>query len=111
MVAETESLWIRVVALIYDGELRSLCFGRESDGWSVWGDVKRGAEELEGLGVDINKLVRHQVGMGNKTSFWEDEWVGEGVLKDKHRLYVMDENKSCLVAEKARWDEGVWSWE
>lgn len=38
--------------------------------------------------------------------------MGEGLLKNKfNRLFEMEENKSCIVAEKVRWEEGAWRWE
>lgn len=71
----------------------------------------KGEEELEGLGVSISELLRQRVAMGNKKRFWEDKWVGQDTLKDRYnRLYVLGTNKSCLVAEKVKWDEGTWSW-
>lgn len=64
---QPESLWVRIVASIYDGEPGTLRFGRESRDWSVWRDAMKGAGELEGLGVNLSESLRQQVAMGNQT--------------------------------------------
>lgn len=55
------------------------------------------------------------MGSGEKTLFWEDCWLVDGVkLRDLFpRLFRLDSNKNCLIADRffLRENEMVWNWQ
>lgn len=74
---ETESLWARVLAAAIEGIPGTIRFGREPGRWSIWRDINKAAQEAESFGFAFSDLVRCEVGMGNRTMFWDDnvrEW-------------------------------------
>lgn len=105
---ETESLCARVLAAANGGVLGTTRFGREPCRWSVWKDINKAAREVESLGFTFPDLVRREVGMGNRTMFWDDNWIGVGTLKERFRwMYDLDVNSNCLLVDKIRWEEGT----
>lgn len=48
----------------------------------------------------FNLAVVRKVGNGNTTSFWKDEWLGEGTLRSKYpRLYDISNQKEACIGE------------
>lgn len=110
-LTEPHSLWTRIVASINGEVPGSTWMGRRADRWSVWTDICRASGEIDSLGHDFTNLITKEVLSGNKTRFWEDDWIGGCSLKDKFtRLYDLELNKGCRVIQKIRWSENQWSW-
>lgn len=63
----------------------------------------------------VESLYR-RVGNGENTSFWNDRWMSDGSrLRDRFsRLFSLEVNKKCSVAERLRWVKdrlvGQWDW-
>nr|GEW51192.1 RNA-directed DNA polymerase, eukaryota [Tanacetum cinerariifolium] len=56
---------------------------------------------LNDRGVDLLYHCRIHVGNGLRTSFWKEVWIGENPLCVLFlRIYALEENKDCSVAEK-----------
>lgn len=55
--------------------------------------------------------VKRKAGRGDKTSFWEDIWVGEKSLKDLFPwMFYLSEQKSCLIESIRVWSRLRWEW-
>nr|GEZ53818.1 RNA-directed DNA polymerase, eukaryota [Tanacetum cinerariifolium] len=58
---------------------------------------------LQAEGVNVMNYVRLKLGNGESTSFWEDNWINGGVLKDVFpRLYVLEMCKKVYVSLKLK---------
>ncbi|XP_071689231.1 uncharacterized protein [Rutidosis leptorrhynchoides] len=55
-----------------------------------------------------NYPIRNKIGNGQKFRFWKDCWVGNTPLCVRfNRIYHLDPNPDCLVADK--WVDGHWT--
>nr|GEZ45630.1 RNA-directed DNA polymerase, eukaryota [Tanacetum cinerariifolium] len=83
--SKNTSLWVRVVKAIH-GE-----------------DGKVEVSVLQAKGVNVMNYVRLKLGNGESTSFWEDNWINGGVLKDVFpRLYALEMCKKVYVSLKLK---------
>ncbi|XP_057452844.1 uncharacterized protein LOC130744700 [Lotus japonicus] len=49
--------------------------------------------------------------MGDKTSFWLEDWTGLGRLEGRfHRMYNLSRNKYAAIHEIGEWRGGEWTW-
>ncbi|GJT27095.1 reverse transcriptase domain-containing protein [Tanacetum coccineum] len=56
---------------------------------------------LKDKGVDLISHCKIRVGKGTCTSFWNDLWIGDSILKLSFpRLFALEENKVISVADK-----------
>ncbi|GKA66783.1 ribonuclease H-like domain-containing protein [Tanacetum coccineum] len=56
---------------------------------------------LKDKGIDLIAHCKIRVGNGIRTSFWNDLWIGESILKLSFpRLYALENNKDSSVADK-----------
>ncbi|KAL4579871.1 hypothetical protein LXL04_016039 [Taraxacum kok-saghyz] len=73
---------------------------------SNWGDLLNHLRD-----PDIRKTIKRKCGSGEETSFWSDPWIGDQLLKDKYpRLFSMEMEKQCTVADRFRNQELIWNW-
>lgn len=65
-----------------------------------------------GLGQHwFKESISKVVGNGERTSFWNDPWLQESVLKERfNRLYNLATNKNVMVAGAGAWWESGWKW-
>ncbi|GJY32697.1 RNA-directed DNA polymerase, eukaryota [Tanacetum coccineum] len=86
--AQNTSLWVRVVKL----------YCRKKEGGSnissrsiMLVNIVKEVSVLQAKGVNVMNYVRLKLGNGESTSFWEDNWINGGVLKDVFpRLYALE---------------------
>nr|GEX70371.1 RNA-directed DNA polymerase, eukaryota, reverse transcriptase zinc-binding domain protein [Tanacetum cinerariifolium] len=76
--------------------------GSKKATWIKWSNVL--ADKAKGgLGVNVMNYVRLKLGNGQSTSFWEDNWINGGVLKDVFpRLYALEMCKKVYVSLKLK---------
>ncbi|GJV55469.1 RNA-directed DNA polymerase, eukaryota, reverse transcriptase zinc-binding domain protein [Tanacetum coccineum] len=68
---------------------------------SHWLDIIQDLHSLKSKGIDLMQFIRKKVGNGENTSFWDENWTGDDILKNIYpRLYALEENKSISVADK-----------
>lgn len=55
-------------------------------------------------------LVR-KIGNGRETSFWNDNWVGEGnLISNFTRLFNITTSKDTRISDSGFWRNGTWIW-
>ncbi|GJZ68261.1 RNA-directed DNA polymerase, eukaryota [Tanacetum coccineum] len=94
------SLWARVIKAIHgvDGCLGVNSMERRP---SCWMSIIKEMDVLKTKGIDLMNHMRIKVGKGESTSFWEDKWCDDGVLKDRYpRAFALENCKSIKVATK-----------
>nr|GFA30265.1 RNA-directed DNA polymerase, eukaryota [Tanacetum cinerariifolium] len=70
---------------------------------SPWLDIIREFKNLSNTGIDLFSLVKKKLGNGNETSFWDDIWIADSLLKQLFpRLYMLELDKFSFVAIKVR---------
>lgn len=73
-----------------------------------WKDVM-GLERIGGSNWFTSEVVR-KAGNGNKTSFWNHVWVGEGSFRSKYPwLFDISNQKEACIGDM-REVHGVWEW-
>ncbi|KAK9062745.1 hypothetical protein SSX86_019934 [Deinandra increscens subsp. villosa] len=89
------------------GVLKNLFF----EGGGVWNDIRYCAKGLHVSGeVPSNSFCR-VTGNGENTNFWEDIWIGNECLAQKFpRLFALENNKECKVADRLVGNIRIWSW-
>lgn len=107
-LTEEFSFWARIAN---GGQPGSLRFGSRTNTWSVWSDVGKASGEVDNLGPDYANLYRKEVRSGINTLFWEDAWNQGELLKLRFpRLYDLEMEKFCTVAERLQWERTLWRW-
>ncbi|GKA34396.1 RNA-directed DNA polymerase, eukaryota [Tanacetum coccineum] len=96
-LSHDNSLWFRVIAAIHgsNGQVLSASYH------STWSSIIKEVNSLKDKGVDLISHCKIRVGKGTRTSFWNDFWIGDSLLKHSFpRLYALEENKDLSVANK-----------
>ncbi|GJR28426.1 RNA-directed DNA polymerase, eukaryota, reverse transcriptase zinc-binding domain protein [Tanacetum coccineum] len=95
-----EALWVSVIKAIH-GPFRNLDRDIPLGMYFVWLDCVRGLSQLKGRGVDLFSCMHKNVGNGNATLFWSENWMGDGFLNIKYpRLLALEGNKEVSVGVK-----------
>ncbi|GKB05904.1 RNA-directed DNA polymerase, eukaryota, reverse transcriptase zinc-binding domain protein [Tanacetum coccineum] len=113
---EKDALWSKVISKIYgsDGGFDVRRGSRQKS--SIWGSIIGSCSELNQFDISLSNLIVKKISSGSQTLFWNDSWLKDiGPLKFRFpRLYALDLNKNCSVAE--RWSkiddiwQGNWAW-
>lgn len=66
-----------------------------------WGDIVRVSKDIEKTGINFTSSFSKIVGNGYTTRFWEDSWIGDGVILSEKfpRLFRLETHKSVTVGE------------
>ncbi|GKB09037.1 RNA-directed DNA polymerase, eukaryota, reverse transcriptase zinc-binding domain protein [Tanacetum coccineum] len=65
---------------------------------STWCDIVQEIDAFKQHGTDLYSFMQKKLGDGANTSFWEDVWCENTVLKDKYpRLYALELNKNIKI--------------
>nr|GEY31218.1 RNA-directed DNA polymerase, eukaryota, reverse transcriptase zinc-binding domain protein [Tanacetum cinerariifolium] len=100
--AQNTSLWVRVVKAIH-GEDAKVGQNISSRSYSCCLNIVKEVSVLQAKGVNVMNYVRLKLGNGESTSFWEDNWINGGVLKDVFpRLYALEMCKKVYVSLKLK---------
>lgn len=108
-------LWVQIVESSYGkmvaGESGLVSQGRGVSSWSKWWkDVVGLGGRIEGDWLWGN--LSRELGDGRGTSFWNESWVGEGVLKNLFpRLFQLSLDRDSNISSMGTWVEGEWRWE
>ncbi|KAL4573885.1 hypothetical protein LXL04_020706 [Taraxacum kok-saghyz] len=103
-VNEDKAVWVNILKSIH-GE-NCLNIDLTDVGFnSNWRDLLKHLKD-----PDIRKIIKRKCGNGDETSFWKDPWISEQLLMEKFlRLYNMEEEKLCTVADRIRNQEINWN--
>nr|GEV92479.1 RNA-directed DNA polymerase, eukaryota [Tanacetum cinerariifolium] len=98
-ISHDNSLWSWVIYAIHglNGQVLSAPFN------STWSSIINEVNSLKDKSVDLISHCKIRVGKGTCTSFWNDLWIGDSLLKLSFpRLYALEEKKHISVADKMR---------
>nr|GEW30494.1 RNA-directed DNA polymerase, eukaryota, reverse transcriptase zinc-binding domain protein [Tanacetum cinerariifolium] len=97
------SLWSQIISDIHglNGQVLSAAFN------STWSSIISEVNSLKDKGVDLISHCKIKVGKGACTSFGNDLWIGDSLLKLSFpRLYALEEKNSFLLL--IRYDRWFW---
>nr|GEW96729.1 RNA-directed DNA polymerase, eukaryota, reverse transcriptase zinc-binding domain protein [Tanacetum cinerariifolium] len=94
------SLWAKVIKAIHseDGKV-----GKDTNTgvWSCWTNIVNEIKILRRQGVNVLNFMQLKLGNGDIIAFWDDNWIGGGVLKDLYpRIYALKTCKMVNVSTK-----------
>ncbi|GJR98994.1 RNA-directed DNA polymerase, eukaryota, reverse transcriptase zinc-binding domain protein [Tanacetum coccineum] len=99
-LSQSSALWVRVVKAIH-GEEGKLNSNNIYSMGSCWLNIVKEVRMLATKGVNAMEFVRHKLGNGEMTRFWEDTWMNDVALKDSFpRLYALERFKNASVSSK-----------
>ncbi|PWA53458.1 reverse transcriptase domain, Reverse transcriptase zinc-binding domain protein [Artemisia annua] len=77
----------------------------------VWVSLVKFCSSLNHFGVDLNEIMVRKICNGTNILFWLDSWIeGCRPLKERFpRLFALEQHKSCSVAERWAFSNGVWA--
>ncbi|GKC34088.1 RNA-directed DNA polymerase, eukaryota, reverse transcriptase zinc-binding domain protein [Tanacetum coccineum] len=68
---------------------------------SCWMNIVHEINVLCKRGINLLEYMHDKIGNGNKTTFWEDNWIGGKILKIHYpRLYALEADKLITVGMK-----------
>ncbi|GJX40419.1 RNA-directed DNA polymerase, eukaryota, reverse transcriptase zinc-binding domain protein, partial [Tanacetum coccineum] len=93
------ALWVRLVTSIHgEGGTRS---SSRYGAMSPWVNIERAMKQLEVKGFHTDNFYRIKVEIGDKTSFWRDQWLGDRPLIEQFmRLFPLDPDPDAKVVER-----------
>ncbi|KAL4589632.1 hypothetical protein LXL04_002540 [Taraxacum kok-saghyz] len=104
-----ESIWMRLIKVIYGANGSFFEGKRAAVGMSPWSRVLAASRKLHVAGVVLEDTLKREVGNGQKTRFRENCWVGDSSLAKRFpRLVALDVDPGCMVAD--RWGIDGWDW-
>ncbi|XP_071728864.1 uncharacterized protein [Rutidosis leptorrhynchoides] len=90
-------------------------FKTETTSFSTWKEIVKTGNDIEDLGLTFKGSFAKKLGDGASTSFWNDSWLGNVVLKNKFkRLWRLDVNSQATVRDRVHVADskcvGNWAW-
>nr|GFC16064.1 RNA-directed DNA polymerase, eukaryota, reverse transcriptase zinc-binding domain protein [Tanacetum cinerariifolium] len=109
--SQKESLWARVIKAIYgDGGHVGKVFKAGSR--SCWRNIVNEVRILSNQAIKILDYMRIKLGNRESMAFWDDNWIGEKVLKYSFpRIYALKTEKEVTINSKMSDTRWVWSLE
>ncbi|XP_022015058.1 uncharacterized protein LOC110914576 [Helianthus annuus] len=110
---EPETLWVKVITSIHasNRKVELIPFKKSMSG--VWKNIGEIVKDFTKNNININTNLRSIVGLGDKTLFWIDTWLGNEPLKVQFpNLYLLAVKKKSLVLENYKILNGgrMWDW-
>ncbi|GJS54510.1 RNA-directed DNA polymerase, eukaryota [Tanacetum coccineum] len=98
-ISQDNSLWARVISALHGSSSQVLSASFSS----LWKSILNEVKSLKAQGVDLISHCKIRVGNGMNTSFWNDCWIGDSMLKHLFpRLFALETIKDIYVADKFR---------
>ena len=113
LLSNPNRLWCRILHSRY-GDLPFFRSQANQGGWkncsTLWKDLWKVSNCVKGINKDwFDKGVRKIIGNDQKTSFWNEPWVGDRILgNDFSRLYSVSISKEALISDMGFFENGKW---
>ncbi|GJU68923.1 putative RNA-directed DNA polymerase [Tanacetum coccineum] len=111
-LVEKNALWRTVIKDFYgiDGG-----FGSPYNSFGlggIWCDIIKSVADISHTDPSVNNSFALKVSSGLVTSFWVDPWCPNGpILKNVYpRLFALETQKDCKVADRWKFFNGIWVW-
>ncbi|GJV17997.1 RNA-directed DNA polymerase, eukaryota [Tanacetum coccineum] len=98
-ISQDNSLWARVISALHGSSSQVLSASFSS----LWKSILNEVKSLKAQGVDLISHCKIRVGNGMNTSFWNDCWIGDSMLKHLFpRLFALETIKD--ISDRWVWD-------
>jgi len=109
--SEEDALWKTVVQAIHNEKEGRIPDEKHSNIPGPWQNVKRLLNDQGSASLQFLQQLRVEVGNGEKTRFWEDPWMQDGVLKQVFpELYKLSTQKHNVIARMGWFEGQEWRW-
>ncbi|MFS7922786.1 putative reverse transcriptase zinc-binding domain-containing protein [Helianthus anomalus] len=114
-VSEKKSMWKGIINAIHCSKRKWDMFPINGSYSSGWINIVKEGYKLKVNGSSFIRLIKCEVGNGEYSRFWVDDWAPFGVLKEGFpALFKLEVNKHCAVCERLTkvGDTlvNIWSW-
>ncbi|GJX23690.1 hypothetical protein Tco_0228135, partial [Tanacetum coccineum] len=104
LFANFSSIWANLIKAIH-GTKGKLDVPNSKISGSIWQELVQEFLSLKAKGIDCFSFIKRKLGNGENTTFWDDLWLGDSVLKTSHpRIFALESRKNISVAEKMNSD-------
>ncbi|XP_022032836.1 uncharacterized protein LOC110933944 [Helianthus annuus] len=110
---EPNHLWVKVIKAIHHSNRKIVSIPVKKTLTGVWKNIGEIGKEFMKYNVDVTKSLKSKVGLGDKTMFWVETWLGnEPLLVQFPGLYQLALNKKALVKDCYRVNNvgKIWDW-
>ena len=109
--SDASSLWARLVLSIHSSSRVWKFFPVRLDISGVWKNIVSISNDLNLCNINFMELCKKELGAGNGTYFWYEDWSGNGILKDIFPdLFQLESRKMCLVTDRYHANGGTIDW-
>ncbi|GJT94912.1 hypothetical protein Tco_1090430 [Tanacetum coccineum] len=104
-----DSLWVRVIKAIHGDEASFELEGCNSSG--ICSSIISSYSTLHARDIIPSSSLCRKAGDGMSIRFWKDNWDENVPLCSRYnRLYHLDSNANCLLADRFSNDTWIWNW-
>ncbi|XP_021985657.1 uncharacterized protein LOC110881815 [Helianthus annuus] len=108
---DNSSLWARLITALHCGVRCKSSIPVKCSIGGVWKSIVNMGRATQNPTIDINAKMSPRMGVGDKTLFWLDNWMGNGPLRDRFpNLYAVESEKRCTVQQRYSIIDGNVEW-
>ncbi|KAJ0628056.1 putative RNA-directed DNA polymerase [Helianthus annuus] len=110
---EPNQIWASVVKAIHGSKRKIMTIPVKKSHTGVWKNIGEIETEFAKNNINISSCLRSEVGIGDRTMFWEDAWLGSEPLRLQYQeIYQLAKDKGVLVSECYKAFNGgrIWEW-
>jgi len=109
--SEEGALWKAVVQAVHNEKGSWIPAAKQSTIPGPWQTLKKLLNDQGSLSLQFLQQLRVEVGNGEKTRFWEDPWMQEGLIKQVFPdLYKLSRQKQTVIARMGWFEGQEWRW-
>jgi len=104
-------LWKRMVKSIYQEDNNLIPSSSVYKGPGPWQTIKKLINDKQPLSMKFLQHLKVEVGDGERTRFWEDPWLQEGLIKNLFpQLFALSSQQNTTIARMGWFEGQVWNW-
>lgn len=104
-------LWQRVICGIHNLACKPINNLSKRSMPDIWCNLVSILDSLHELVIDFFSLFSYNIGSGNRTLFWIDNWTWDDNLSYRFpNLHVLDKRKYCFIFDRLSLHGASWAW-
>jgi len=109
--SEEGALWKAVIQAIHNEKAGLLPATKQPTTPGPWQTIRKLLSDQGPISMDFLKQLRVEVGNGEKTNFWEDPWMQEGIIQNLFPdLYNVSRQQHTVIARMGWFEGQEWRW-
>ncbi|KAL4586442.1 hypothetical protein LXL04_011078 [Taraxacum kok-saghyz] len=95
---ELNSLVVKIITALQSKNNIWQTFPAKADRAGVWRNITKTVVDLDHDNINLMEFMKKEIGRGDKTAFWWEDWSGNGILKEMFLLlFKIEKEKCCTV--------------